>query len=289
LIYFTSLLSYGDNLISLSLLAQLKDKKNITIVGTNLTRAIADFIPQLDIPIAVVFKNIPAFYDIRKQGSISALKDWIGFLSKVVRCMNKEDALVFEKSDFRSRLLAGSFSRMIYKPDQKHNVYVDRRNLLQAVWGQRVKLKDAVRLHGMPRCVIINPASRLKEKAISGRILSYLISYLEMNHINIQLIDPDHEHSNFKHLVDSYHTGMSLEQTVERVRDCDLYIGADSLLIHFSYQFEVPFLVLFNKTNLYFAPPGTENQRNYIEFVSHLSEKEFFHALDSWFSSILRQ
>ena len=282
MIYFMSLLAYGDNLISLSLLAKLKDKKNITIVGTDLTRVIADFIPHLDIPIVVASRKIPAFYNIRKDGAIPALKDWIWFLKNVTKPMNKEDALVFEKRDFRSRLLFGSISQRIYEPDRKHNVYVDRKNLLHEVWGERVSLKDAVRLRSAPRCVTINPASRLKEKAISDRVLVYLISYLNTNGINIQLIDPDQEHSNLQHLVDSYHTSMSLAHALAHVRDCDLYIGADSLLIHFAYHFAIPFLVLFNKTNLYFAPPGVENQRSYIEFVSRLSEKEFCRALDSW-------
>ena len=289
MIYFMSLLAYGDNLISLSLLAKLKDKKNVTIVGTNLTREIAPFVPNLDIPIIVAYKKIPTFYNIRKCGVVSALKDVIWFLKNITKCTSKEDTLVFEKRDCRNRLLSGSISQRIYEPERKDNVYVDRRNLLEAVWGVRVSLKEAVKLRNTPRCVTINPASRLKEKAISNRVLGYLVSYLRANCINVQLIDPDQEHSNLQHLVDYYHTRSSLDHAVKWLRDCDLYIGADSLLIHFAYQYDVPFLILFNKTNSYFTPPGVENKISYIEFVSRLSEKEFCYTLETSLISLLKQ
>ena len=279
-----TLLAYGDNLISLSLLTKLKDKKNVKIIGTSLTQSIADFIPNLDIPIIRVSENIPAFFDVKKRGLISAIREVFDFIMNFSRHLNTEDVILFENRGFRSKLLSAYFTRNIIEPRRTSNVYEDRRDLLEAVFNEQVQLRDVTVLESLPECVTINPASRVKEKAIPSHVIGYVISYLKRNRIYVRLIDPEKKHFELRKLFDFYHVGTSLHQAVELVRDSDFYIGADSLFIHFAYYLDVPFLALFNKSNLYFSPPGVEKLKNYIESVSHISEKEFYSALDCVFS-----
>ena len=279
-----SLLAYGDNLISLSLLAKLKCKKDVTLLGTGLTREVVEFIPDLDIPIVTLFERIPAFYDVNTRGIISAVSDWRALLKKLPAEAEQGGVFLLEKTDFRSVLLAKSISPKVLGPEKGQNVYEDRRNLIHAVLGEQVPLDEAARLRSLPQRVTINPASRVSAKAVAANTLGYLISYLKKHDVQVQLIDPNHEHAKLKDAVDSYHCNTSFHQAVELVRECDLYIGADSLFVHFAYHFGIPFLVLFNYKNIYFAPPGVEKQGNFLESSSTLSEKRFYQFLDSFFS-----
>jgi ADP-heptose:LPS heptosyltransferase len=283
-IYYVALLGYGDNLISLSLLTKLNNKENVKIIGTSLTQSIADFTPDLNIPIIRLSENIPAFFNVKKRGLLSAMKEVFNFTMSFSRHLNTEDVILFEKRGFRSKLLSSGFTRNIYEPKHTGNVYEDRRDLLEAVFNEQVPLREVAAMDSLPECVTINPASRMKEKAIPSHVIGYVISYLKRNRTYVRLIDPEKEHFELRKQVDSYHVGTSLHQAAELVRDSDLYIGADSLFIHFAYHFDVQFLVLFNKSNLYFAPPGVEKLKNYIESVSHISKKEFYSALDCIFA-----
>jgi ADP-heptose:LPS heptosyltransferase len=285
-IYYVTLLAHGDNLISLSLLTKLKDKENIKIIGTSLTQSIAEFIPDLNIPIIRVSENIPAYFDVRKRGWLSAMREGFNFIMNFSRHLNTEDVILFENRGFRLKLLSAYFTRNIYEPRHTGNVYEDRRDLLEAVFNEQVPLREVTARDSLPECVTINPASRVKEKAIPSHVIGHVISYLKRNRIYVRLVDPEKEYFELRNLVDSYHVGTSLHQAAELVRDSDFYIGADSLFIHFAYYYDVPFLVLFNKSNLYFAPPGVEKLKNYIESVSHISKKEFYPALDCIFAGI---
>lgn len=92
--YYVSLLALGDNLISLSLLQQLNDE--VHILGTQHTKNILNLMGlQKNIHINKVFEDIPAFYDIKKKGIISACRDFYKFI-KYIRS-NDIDELIFEK------------------------------------------------------------------------------------------------------------------------------------------------------------------------------------------------
>ncbi len=78
--YYLSLQALGDNLISLSSLAQLNIRVNI--LGTKHTKNIIKLIGLEDkFAIQVVFDDIPAFYDIRKKGLVKAIKDLYSLIS----------------------------------------------------------------------------------------------------------------------------------------------------------------------------------------------------------------
>lgn len=283
MIYHLSLLSFGDNLISLSLLAKLRDKSEITVVGTALTQRIAQFVPELDIPILVVSETVPSFYDVRKRGMFAAFEETLRFRKQLARLTGPEDGIIFEKSDLRRRLLLSSKHRRVWVPTRRGNVYEDRRDVLKAVFRNEIPLEMAHQLRQRPRTVTINPSSRVQEKALAPRVLASVVSYLRRLEIDVRLIDPDRHHAALRRHVSSYYTGTTLEEAVSLVERCDLYIGADSLLVHFAHYRGTPLLVLYNDTNLYFAPPGVEAQTNYLEFVSRMSEQELWTALDRVF------
>jgi ADP-heptose:LPS heptosyltransferase len=75
--------------------------------------------------------------------------------------------------------------------------------------------------------------------------------------------------------------GTTLDEAVALIRRSDLYIGADSLLMHFAYYCGTPAIVLFNETNLYFAPPGVAEQGSYLEHVARATDDEFRASFDA--------
>ena len=280
MIYHLNLLSLGDNLISLSLLAKLREKSGVTIVGTALTERIAALVPHLDIPIIVVSDHVPSFYDLRKSGPRAALLEMLDLRQAITRLSGTDDGFVFEKGGWRRHLLVGATGRRSWSPVRRRNVYEDRRDLLNAVFDEAIALENAQRLGQAPRTVTINPASRVEAKAISQRTLSSIVTYLKRRSIAVHLLDPERKHGDLQHAVSEYHTGTTLEQAVALVENCDLYVGADSLLVHVAYQRRTPVLVLYNEANLYFAPPGVAEQGSYLEYVSRKGEQELWAALD---------
>lgn len=280
MIYHLSLLSYGDNLISLSLLAKLRSKSRVMIAGTALTQRIAAFLPQLGIPIVVLSEHVPSFYDVRKRGLGAAIREARGVRRALCRLSAPGDGFVFEKGGIRQHLLVGASRRRSWSPHRRRNVYEDRRDVLNAVFADVIALENAPALLRAPRIVTINPSSRLREKTIAPRTLASLITYLRRRLIEVRLVDPEQEHGALRDAVSSYHTGTTLEEAVALVERSDLYIGADSLFVHFAYHCRTPVLVLYNETNLYFAPPGVAEQGSYLEFVSRMSEQDLWAALD---------
>jgi ADP-heptose:LPS heptosyltransferase len=283
-IYHLNLLSFGDNLISLSLLARLRDKSGVTIVGTALTQRIAAFVPHLDIPIVVVSDRVPSFYDLRTRGPRAAVLEMLAVRRAITRLSGGDDGFVFEKGGWRRHLLLGATGRRSWCPIRRRNVYEDRRDVLNTVFDDAIALESARRLAQAPRTVTINPASRVESKALSPRTLGSIVTHLQRRSIDVRLLDPERKHGSLKHAVSEYHTDTTLEQAVALVESCDLYIGADSLFVHVAYQRRTPMLVLYNETNLYFAPPGVAAQGTYLEFVGRKSAQELSEALDEQFA-----
>jgi hypothetical protein len=280
-IFHLSLLSFGDNLISLSLLARLHTKSGVVIAGTALTQRIASFVPTLGIPITVVSEHVPAFYDVRKRGIVDALQEAVSVRRKLARLSSRGDGFILEKSDPRRHVLVGGRDRRSWVPDRGKNVYEDRRNLLNAVFEDDIALTDAPRLERSPRTVAINPSSRVRAKEVSPQTLRIIVAYLRERSIDVHLMDPERAHGALRSAVSSYHTGTTMSEAVALVEACDLYIGADSLFVHFAYHCRTPSLVLYNQTNLYFAPPGVAAQGSFVEFVARMGERELCAALDN--------
>ena len=280
MIYHLNLLSFGDNLISLSLLAKLRKKSGVTIVGTALTERIAALVPHLDIPIIVVSDHVPAFYDLRKRGPRAAAVEMLDLRRAITRLSRADDGFVFEKGGWRRHLLVGGTGRRSWSPAQRRNVYEDRRDVLNTVFDEAIALENAPRLSHAPRTVTINPASRVEAKALSPRTLSSIVTYFRRRSIDVRLLDPDRKHGALQHAVSEYHTDTTLVQAAALVESCDLYVGADSLFVHVAYQRRKPVLVLYNEPILYFAPPGVAEHGSYLESVNRKGEPDLWSALD---------
>ena len=267
--YYISFLALGDNLISLSMLTQLNER--ISIFGTRYTEHIAKLIDvEDDFDIEVVFENIPAFYDIRKQGTARAIKDFFIFV-RYIKNSNAEE-LIFEKKDFRSFLIS-YFTKIkaCYPNNYNSKVYQNRKNLIDTAYKKIIDVNSYPLKLKNTRKILINPITRVKNKDIKHTHLKYIVGILQKNKYKVYLLDLEGGYKEFEKDVDRYLTNTSLNDVKQLIKECDLYIGSDSFLIHLSYFLKRNFFIIFYRDNNDFLPPNIKK-----DFFIKASESDNF-------------
>jgi len=266
---FVLLQAMGDNLITLSMLAQAEEK--IEILGTRLTYEVAKLLDiETKFNIRVLFGEVPAFYDVRKAGVWKAVKE-IGTFRRYIRREALTD-LVFEKGDVRAGILTYGIAR--YRASEtSEGVYLDRKSLIELAAGVPVTLKPAARPVAPVRTVVIAPHSRVREKDIRDTDLTALINVLKKEGLHLRLVDHTGTLDRYRNRVDEYYTHTTLAEVRDLIVDSDFMIGCDSFLIHLAYYFDKAFFVVFNAGPSDFLPPGCETIGNFI-VADHAEDKE---------------
>ena len=252
--YYLSIQALGDNLISLSLLEQLNTKVNI--LGTKHTKNIVKLIGLEDkFDIQVVFDDIPAFYDIRKQGLAKAIKDLYSFIRYIQKYQILE--IIFEKKDFRSSLISLVTNAKIHYPDSLNSkVYENRKELIENIYQQQISLNSYILKIDNLKRIVINPLTRVELRNIKKSHLGFIINELSKYDYEIYLIDIEKRYQEFENKVQYYLTNTTLEDVKQLIDECDLYIGGDSFLIHLAYYLQKNYFMIFNIDNYYFLPPN---------------------------------
>lgn len=252
--YYVSLLALGDNLISLSLLEQLNDKVNI--LGTKHTKNIASLIGvENKFNIQVVFDDIPAFYDIKKQGVLKAIFDFFKFI-KYLKTNNIEE-IMLEKKDFRSSFISLLTNTKISYPNSLNSkVYENRKELIENVYKQSINVNSYRLKIENPKKILINPLTRVELRNIKRNHLDFIINKLNKYGYEIYLIDIESRYQEFDNKVQYYLTNTTLEDVKQLIKECDLYIGGDSFLIHLAYYLQRNYFMIFYRDNNDFLPPN---------------------------------
>ena len=185
--HYVSLQALGDNLISLSFLEQLDDKVNI--VGTKHTKNIAKLMNLEDkFNVKVVFDDIPAFYDINKQGIFKALID----LNKFIKYIRNNDIkeIVFEKKDFRSAIVSFLTNIKVHTMDDSNpKVYEHRKENIEKAYKEKIVLNRYLLKIYTSKVIVINPLTRVEFKNIKHNHLKFLIDELNKSDYEVYLID----------------------------------------------------------------------------------------------------
>jgi len=272
--YFVSLQSLGDNLISLSLLAQMD--RPIKILGTKHTQSIIALMGVEDkFDLLIPFEDIPAFYDVRKRGIFKAIKEIIVFRAYVKKYRIQE--LIFEKYDWRVCLLTFGLYVNVKSQFYSDNVYVNRKLLIEDAYGLKICLNDGNEPFFPQKIqkVLINPTTRVSLKNIQSDHLCFIIALLQKNHIEVTLIDFEQNYSVLENGVAHYRIHTTLNDVKNMLLETDLYIGADSFLIHYAYYLQKPFFIVFNQENKHFLPPVCTHLDNYLIATQGDFEMEF--------------
>jgi ADP-heptose:LPS heptosyltransferase len=253
---YICLLALGDVLISLSLLAKI-DKK-ITILGTQHTKNIIDLIGlNNQFHLVILFDNIPAFYDVKNQGIIKAIKDLYIFIRYIRQHKIKE--LVLEKKDFRSNIIKFFTNTKLYFPNSTDKVYIGRKNVINNLYNANIDLNSYQLNISNPKTIIINPLTRESYRNIKNNHLQYILDELSKYNYEIYLLDTENKYSKFQNKVNHYLTNTTLEDVKNLLNKCDLYIGGDSFLIHLAYYLKRNYFMIFYRDNDDFMPPNIED------------------------------
>ncbi|AFI06192.1 glycosyltransferase family 9 protein [Helicobacter cetorum] len=256
--HFACLLALGDNLITLSLLKEIanKQQKPLKILGTHLTLKIAKLLEcEKHFEITPIFENVPAFYEIKKQGVIFAIKDFLLLLKAVKKHQIKH--LILEKQDFRSSLLS-KFIQVSTPSKEIKNIYKNRQELFSQIYGHVFdSTQYSIGLEN-PKKILINPFTRENYRNISLEHLQIVLKLLKP--FSITLLDFEERYLFLKDEVAYYYTKTSLEEVKNLILESDLYIGGDSFLIHLTYYLKKNYFIFFYRDNDDFMPPNCKNE-----------------------------
>ncbi len=255
--HIACLLALGDNLITLSLLKEIASKQQqpLKILGTRLTLKIAKLLEcEKHFEIIPLFENVPAFYDLKKQGVFLAMKDFLWLLKAIKK--HKIKHLILEKQDFRSASLAPFVS--ITAPNKEiKNVYQNRQELFSQIYGHVFDHSSYPTNLKNPKKILINPFTRSIERSVPLEHLKIVLKLLKP--FCVTLLDFEERYAFLQNEATHYRAKTSLEEVKNLILESDLYIGGDSFLIHLAYYLKKNYFIFFYRDNDDFMPPKNEN------------------------------
>ncbi len=270
--HIACLLALGDNLITLSLLKEIafKQQQPLKILGTHLTLQIARLLEcEKHFEIIPLFENIPAFYDLKKQGVFLAMKDFLSLLKAIKK--HKIKHLILEKQDFRSALLA-KFIPITTPNKEIKNVYQNRQELFFQIYGHVFENSPYSMNLKNPKKILINPFTREKDKNISLEHLQIVLKLLKP--FCVTLLDFEERYAFLQNEAAHYRAKTSLEEVKNLILESDLYIGGDSFLIHLAYYLKKNYFIFFYRDNDDFMPPNSKNENFLKAHKSHSVEQD---------------
>ncbi|VEJ25545.1 glycosyltransferase family 9 protein [Helicobacter pylori] len=255
--HIACLLALGDNLITLSLLKEIASKQQqpLKILGTRLTLKIARLLEcEKHFEIIPLFENVPAFYDLKKQGVFLAMKDFLWLLKAIKK--HQIQHLILEKQDFRSALLA-TFIPITTPNKEIKNVYQNRQELFSQIYGHVFDHYSYPMDLKNPKKILINPFTRSIDRSIPLEHLQIVLKLLKP--FCVTLLDFEERYAFLQNEVTHYRAKTSLEEVKNLILESDLYIGGDSFLIHLAYYLKKNYFIFFYRDNDDFMPPKNEN------------------------------
>ncbi|WP_187860508.1 glycosyltransferase family 9 protein [Helicobacter pylori] len=270
--HIACLLALGDNLITLSLLEEIASKQQqpLKILGTHLTLKIARLLEcEKHFEIIPLFEDVPAFYDLKKQGVFGAMKDFLLLLKAIKKHQIKH--LILEKQDFRSASLAAFIP--ISAPNKEiKNVYQNRQELFSQIYGHVFDHSPYSMNLKTPKKILINPFTRSIEKNIPLEHLQIVLKLLKP--FCVTLLDFEERYAFLQNEAAHYRAKTSLEEVKNLILESDLYIGGDSFLIHLAYYLKKNYFIFFYRDNDDFMPPNSKNENFLKAHKSHSIEQD---------------
>ncbi|WP_187876118.1 glycosyltransferase family 9 protein [Helicobacter pylori] len=270
--HIACLLALGDNLITLSLLKEIASKQQqpLKILGTRLTLKIAKLLEcEKHFEIVSLFENVPAFYDLKKQGVFLAMKDFLWLLKAIKKHQIKH--LILEKQDFRSTLL-NKFIPITTPNKEIKNVYQNRQELFSQIYGHVFDNSQYSMNLKNPKKILINPFTKSIDRSIPLEHLKIVLKLLKP--FCVTLLDFEERYAFLQNEAAHYRAKTSLEEVKNLILESDLYIGGDSFLIHLAYYLKKNYFIFFYRDNDDFMPPNGGNKNFLKAHKSHLIEQD---------------
>lgn len=267
MIYVATLMSYGDCLITLSLIEKAGPAASeFRVIGTAVTRAVAGLMRRPPPMSAEIFDDVAAFYNVRTRGVAAAIRDLVHFRRWAGHSLGATDTLILEKGGLRNRLLTSRRWCSVIEVPRAMGAYVDRERALRPFLGKLPWQPNPV-ARGVAHRLLVNPSARMETRVLSNSVIESVLNIASECGSEVCLIDVDGRYQALESRVHTYMEHPSLADAAAALRHADRYIGPDSFFMHLAYYFRVPYLAFFWPTDMYFAPPGLLEGGNYITYA----------------------
>lgn len=281
MIYLATLLGYGDCLITLSLLEKARERaSDIRLVGTGITQSVLGLISS---PISLsmrLFDDVAAFYVIRERGLAAAGRDLAKFRAWAQKSLSRDDILLLENAIFFNPLLVPGVSAAVLQVPRTQGAYMDRELVFRPYLGVQA-FEPCAAPRRPARLLLINPSARARVRRLTANTVETALCAAAAAGAQVCLVDADGSHGQFKSRVQTYLLKPPLSESAAALKNADAYVGPDSFFMHLAYYYRIPFLGFFRPSNLYFMPPGTREQGNFILYPKAQDEKILVRKLDS--------
>jgi len=267
MIYIISLLGYGDNLITGSIL-ESKDAESagLRVVGSAITQKVWRLLRRPIQPNVILYDESPGFYTLKESGLVAAIHDANSFRAWARKSLSRNDSIIFEKSaHLRHQWLLQGVGCARIEVHRSMNAYTDRSDVLSNYIGTHT-WNLAVRPCGAATSIFINPSARSMDRTLSPQIVETIVAVANDENIKVTLVDTHNNLWKYKEKVHRYILNPSLDEAVSALQHVDRYIGPDSFFMHLAYYLRIPQLALFWKNDVYFQPPGLLNQSGIYYF-----------------------
>jgi len=241
-----TLKAYGDFLIACSAARVMEANVSvhpISIIASTHVCPLADALSIPDDRVTYITDqvsyDVPAVFDIRKQGIFSALRSLRGIIHQI-NLLHYDMELVFDSLGWRQRLIG--LGRKIHGlPRKAKNIYLDYDCFFEST-GVLVRSEKLPSVVGINRAIII-PGARMSFRVIPGSTISKIYRELETRGIQVKVI-----------LLEGDKIDLPLDMAVEVVprnfsslvsslRDSNFIISADSLPAHLGAFINIPVFV----------------------------------------------
>jgi hypothetical protein len=275
--------AYGDCVISYGLLEKLPASENIRIVGTRVSREVAEALAFSRYSHESVLDDVAAFFDVKQAGPRRALADLYAVRSVLREKLQPGDRVLFEHASWRNRWVLPSLPGIgVLEPGHGTSIYFDRREMLGRAFANLPDTPASRRPVAPIRNLVLNPGARLEYKRLPGVVVDNIVRYASERGIEVHLLDPEERHAHVAARVRSYRARPKLAEAIEMVRGADLYVGADSFFLHLAYRFDRPLFAIVPTDDPYFAPPSLATINGVITLARARNEQFMREALDTF-------
>jgi len=194
--------------------------------------------------------DVPAIYDLRKQGIASAFKN-IRKLRHLINTLPSNMNLIFDHLGWRERYIGGGRFYQALSLNSG-NIYLSYDQLFESIDYKLLKSNSEVS-HSFSRAIII-PGARMRYKQIPASVISDLAEELNQRCINTSVIVLEGESIDLPAGIQVKKIPRNFNELVAVVKDSDLVISADSLPSHLCEFLYVPVFVSKPLPNQYWLP-----------------------------------
>ena len=274
MIRLATLLGYGDNLISLSLLERLNSHLDIQVVGTQITTAVCTLMSRPPLISEVLLPDVASFYTLRQSGLAAALRDSFHFRRWADQVLRPNDTLIVEKKDIRNQLLLLGHPCRLLQIERVEGAYLDRQRTIENLLGKRLLERPRPQITPAQR-IVINPSARARDRHLPKEIVEQVQNVANGLGLVLSVVDTTGSYDFMRGKVDRYLYKPTLLAAAAELRAGQRYIGPDSFFMHLAFYYGVPHLGFFWPHDTYFAPPGTLENGSFY-FYSDISNATRF-------------